>query len=62
MSGTETRTLADLKDLAVASAAVPAEQPKREPKRDAVRPRLRHRPAQERHRARVDQARQGRDH
>jgi small subunit ribosomal protein S9 len=35
MSGT-TRTLADLKDLAVASAAVPAEQPKREAKRDAL--------------------------
>ena len=37
MSGTQTRTLADLKDLAIA-AAVPAaqEQPKREPKRDAL--------------------------
>ncbi len=36
MSGTQTRTLADLKDLAVA-AALPTtpEQPKREPKRDA---------------------------
>jgi len=31
----ETRTLADLKDLAVAAAIVPADQPKREPKRDA---------------------------
>src|SRR5271165_5546100 len=31
----QTRTLADLKDLAVA-AAQPAEQPKREPKRDAL--------------------------
>lgn len=37
MSGTQTRTLADLKDLAVA-AAVPAapETPRREPKRDAL--------------------------
>jgi small subunit ribosomal protein S9 len=34
MSGSQTRTLADLKDLAVATA-LPAEQPKREPKRDA---------------------------
>ena len=34
MSATQSRTLADLKDLAVA-ATVPAEQPKREPKRDA---------------------------
>ncbi len=34
MSGTQTRTLADLKDLAVTSAQAP-EQPKREPKRDA---------------------------
>jgi small subunit ribosomal protein S9 len=34
MSASQTRTLADLKDLAVA-ASVPAEQPKREPKRDA---------------------------
>jgi len=34
MSGSQTRTLADLKDLAVA-AALPTEQPKREPKRDA---------------------------
>jgi small subunit ribosomal protein S9 len=38
MSETQTRTLADLKDLAVASATAagaPAEQIKREPKRDA---------------------------
>jgi small subunit ribosomal protein S9 len=35
MSGTQSRTLADLKDLAVATA-VPSEQPKREPKRDAL--------------------------
>ena len=35
MSGTQTRTLADLKDLAVATAQAP-EQPKREPKRDAL--------------------------
>jgi small subunit ribosomal protein S9 len=36
MSGTQTRTLADLKDLAVAtSPAEPVSQPKREPKRDA---------------------------
>jgi small subunit ribosomal protein S9 len=37
MSGTATRTLADLKDLAAAAAvATPSEQaPKREPKRDA---------------------------
>ncbi len=35
MSGTETRTLADLKDLAVAASVVPSDQPKREPKRDA---------------------------
>ncbi|MBW4093184.1 MAG: 30S ribosomal protein S9 [Proteobacteria bacterium] len=35
MSGTESRTLADLKDLAVAAAVVPSDQPKREPKRDA---------------------------
>src|SRR5208282_3694919 len=35
MSGTQTRTLADLKDLAVAAAVVAPEQPKREPKRDA---------------------------
>ena len=38
MSETHTRTLADLKDLAVATAATagsPAEQIKREPKRDA---------------------------
>lgn len=36
MSGTASRTLADLKDLAVAAAVVPAEQPKREPKRDSL--------------------------
>ena len=37
MSGTQTRTLADLKDLAIATAATQAtEQPKREPKRDAL--------------------------
>jgi small subunit ribosomal protein S9 len=36
MSGTQTRTLADLKDLAVAAAVVAPEQPKREPKRDAL--------------------------
>ncbi len=35
MSENQTRTLADLKDLAVASAAVQPEAPKREPKRDA---------------------------
>jgi small subunit ribosomal protein S9 len=35
MSGTQSRTLADLKDLAVA-AAIPSDQPKREPKRDAL--------------------------
>jgi small subunit ribosomal protein S9 len=36
MSGTQSRTLADLKDMAVAAAIVPAaEAPKREPKRDA---------------------------
>jgi small subunit ribosomal protein S9 len=35
MSATQTRTLADLKDLAVATAAV-ADKPKREPKRDAL--------------------------
>jgi small subunit ribosomal protein S9 len=38
MSGTyasQTRTLSDLKDLAVASAQTPAERPKVEPKRDA---------------------------
>jgi small subunit ribosomal protein S9 len=34
MSATQTRTFADLKDLAVA-AALPSEKPKREPKRDA---------------------------
>jgi small subunit ribosomal protein S9 len=37
MSGTQpTRTLADLKDLAVASAVQADQQPKREPKRDAL--------------------------
>ena len=36
MSATQTRTLADLKDLAVATAVVTPEQPKREPKRDAL--------------------------
>ncbi len=39
MSGSQTRTLADLKDLAVAqqvTAAVAVEQPKREPKRDSL--------------------------
>ena len=35
MSGTQTRTLADLKDLAVAVAAQPDAAPKPEPKRDA---------------------------
>ena len=35
MSGSPTRTLADLKDLAVATAVQP-EQPKREPKRDTL--------------------------
>ena len=35
MSGTATRTLADLKDLAVAAAVVAPEVPKREAKRDA---------------------------
>lgn len=36
MSATQTRTLADLKDLAVAQpAATAADRPKREPKRDA---------------------------
>jgi len=35
MSGTQTRTLADLKDLAVASAQTSEQAPKREPKRDA---------------------------
>ncbi|MBV8401631.1 MAG: 30S ribosomal protein S9 [Acetobacteraceae bacterium] len=37
MSGTQTRTgtLADLKDLAIATAVTEPEQPKREPKRDA---------------------------
>ena len=34
MSGTQTRSLADLKDLAVASA-LPSDKPKHEPKRDA---------------------------
>jgi small subunit ribosomal protein S9 len=32
----QTRTLADLKDLAVAQAAAPAAAPRREPKRDAL--------------------------
>src|SRR5437763_14383258 len=38
MSGTQTRTgtLADLKDLAIATAVTQPEQPKREPKRDAL--------------------------
>ena len=37
MSGTQTRTLADLKDLAIATAGTQVpEQPKREPKRDAL--------------------------
>ena len=36
MSASQTRTLADLKDLAVAAAVVAPEQPKREPKRDAL--------------------------
>ena len=35
MSGTQTRTLADLKDLAVASAQPEEQAPKHEPKRDA---------------------------
>ncbi len=35
MSGTATRTLADVKDLAVAAAVVAPEVPKREAKRDA---------------------------
>ena len=35
MSGTQSRTLADLKELAVATA-LPTEQPKREPKRDTL--------------------------
>jgi small subunit ribosomal protein S9 len=35
MSGTQTRSLADLKDLAVATA-IPTERPKVEPKRDAL--------------------------
>ena len=35
MSGTQKNTLADLKDLAVASAVVAEAAPKREPKRDA---------------------------
>jgi small subunit ribosomal protein S9 len=35
MSGT-TRTLADLKDLAVATSAIDLDAPKREPKRDAL--------------------------
>ena len=36
MSASQTRTLADLKDLAVAAAVVAPDQPKREPKRDAL--------------------------
>jgi len=36
MSASQTRTLADLKDLAVAAAVVAPEQPKREPKRDVL--------------------------
>jgi small subunit ribosomal protein S9 len=36
MSGTQTRTLADLKDLAIATAVTEPEQPRREPKRDAL--------------------------
>jgi small subunit ribosomal protein S9 len=36
MSGTQTRTLADLKDLAVAAAVVTPDKPKVEPKRDAL--------------------------
>src|ERR1035437_7761962 len=36
MSASQTRTLADLKDLAVAAAVVAPEQPKHEPKRDAL--------------------------
>src|SRR5689334_20258067 len=38
MSGTQTRTLADLKDLVLAQTPAPtgAEQAKREPKRDAL--------------------------
>ena len=35
MSGTTSRTLADLKELAVATA-IPSDKPKREPKRDAL--------------------------
>jgi small subunit ribosomal protein S9 len=35
MSETRSRTLADLKDLAVATAVIPADRPKYEPKRDA---------------------------
>ncbi len=35
MSATQSRTLADLKDIAVASGAVAEEAPRREPKRDA---------------------------
>jgi len=35
MSATQTRTLADLKDLAVTTAAAPAETARREPKRDS---------------------------
>lgn len=36
MSGTTTRTLADLKDLAVATTAAVSDAPKREPKRDTL--------------------------
>ena len=36
MSGTTSRTLADLKELAVAAAILPPDAPKREPKRDAL--------------------------
>jgi small subunit ribosomal protein S9 len=36
MSGTQTRTLADLKDFAIATATTEPEQPRREPKRDAL--------------------------
>jgi small subunit ribosomal protein S9 len=35
MSATQTRTLSDLKDLAVAAAATVTDAPKRDPKRDA---------------------------
>ncbi len=38
MSGTQTRTLADLKDLAVAAGTIPAvdQRPRQEPKRDTL--------------------------